>query len=236
MAKKNTQNDKKRRDRRFIIIFWMIVSVALILIFNRPIAGWLANHYQPATTRDNIVAAQKRPANYDWDQVERISLDKVALAQLKRDQINVIGLLTIPDIDMHLPIAAGVDNVALALAAGTMRENQRMGQGNYPLASHHMASKDALFGPLYYEAEAGQMIYVTDMDKVYAYEAQQPEFIPATDVQVVDDVPGQTLITLITCDATGNERLMVQGKLKASYDYNQAPQEALAGFAQANGA
>jgi sortase A len=236
MAKKRTSQAKKQRDRRFMIVFWLIVIIALILIFNRPMAGWLANRYQPAVNREQIVAAQKRAANYDWDQVERISLDKVALAQLQKDRIQVIGLLTIPDINMYLPIAAGVDNVALALAAGTMRANQVMGQGNYPLASHHMASKTALFGPLYYQAEAGQMIYVTDLDKVYAYEAQQPEFIPATDVQVVDDVPGKALITLITCDATGNERLMVQGELTATYDYHQAPKEALAGFTQANGA
>ena len=41
--------------------------------------------------------------------------------------------ISIPELNMNLPIFKGFENVALYYGAGTMKENQVMGQGNYSL-------------------------------------------------------------------------------------------------------
>ena len=67
------------------------------------------------------------------------------------------------------------------------------------------------------------MIYISDAKKIYAYKTSQRTFIKATDVQVIDDVPGQKLITLITCDKTGAGRLMIRGKYVQQWAFKTAP-------------
>ena len=80
--------------------------------------------------------------------------------------------ISIPELNMNLPIFKGFENVALYYGAGTMKENQVMGQGNYSLASHHVfgltGANAMLFSPLE-KAKAGMKIYITDKEKTYTY-------------------------------------------------------------------
>lgn len=204
----------------------ILFVVGLALIFNQQIKSALVDSYRPTVTRQTVVKNQKKKASYDFNSVQDLSLQSVAAARAKKQAINVIGEIAIPDIDMVLPIAKGVDNTTLALAAGTMREDMQMGKGNYALAGHNMANgSKILFSPLYYHAKKGQMIYLTDMKQVYEYRIYQRKFIKATDVQVVNDTKN-AIVTLITCDDTGKGRLMIRGKLVRSEKFSQAPQKA----------
>lgn len=193
----------------------ILFVVGLALIFNQQIKSALVDSYRPTVTRQAVVKNQKKKASYDFDSVQDLSLQSVAAARAKKQDINVIG-----------EIAKGVDNTTLALAAGTMREDMQMGKGNYALAGHNMANgSKILFSPLYYHAKKGQMIYLTDMKRVYEYRIYQRKFIKATDVQVVNDTKN-AIVTLITCDDTGKGRLMIRGKLVRSEKFSQAPQKA----------
>ena len=53
-------------------------------------------------------------------------------------KLPVIGGIAIPEVEINLPIFKGLDNVNLFYGAGTMKPDQRMGEGNYSLASHHI--------------------------------------------------------------------------------------------------
>ena len=100
-----------------------------------------------------------------------------------------------------------------------------MGQGNYALAGHNMAhGSKILFSPLYYHAKVGQKVYLTDLNRVYEYQITERKFIAATRVDVVQNTP-QKIITLVTCDATGANRLMIRGKFVKSMPFKQAPQQ-----------
>ena len=127
----------------------ILFIIGLVLIFNQQIKSALVDSYRPAVTRKAVVKNQKKKASYDFDSVQDLSLQSVAEARAKKQAINAIGEIAIPDIDMVLPIAKGVDNTTLALAAGTMREDMQMGKGNYALAGHNMANgSKILFSPL----------------------------------------------------------------------------------------
>ena len=131
---------------------------------------------------------------------------------------------------MTIPIANGVNNTTLALAAGTMRPDMKMGQGNYALAGHNMAhGSKILFSPLYYHAKVGQMVYITDLKRVYEYKLYQRTFIEPTQVEVVNDT-SQKIITLITCNANGERRLMLRGRFIKSEPFKQAPQNVQKNF------
>ena len=205
------------------IVFVLLVLVSLALIFNEQIKSWLVSSYSPTVTTKTVKQNAKKKSDFNFSKVKSLDFQTVAKARMNKNAINVIGSIAIPSVDLYLPIGNGVSNETLALAAGTMKADQKMGQGNYALAGHHMIKHGALFSPLYYKSKVGQMIYISDAKKIYAYKTSQRTFIKATDVQLIDDVPGQKLITLITCDKTGAGRLMIRGKYVQQWAFKAAP-------------
>ena len=223
---------KQQRSRGWLrwvaIVILLVVSVCLI--FNQQIKEHLVGSYRPTITRQSIKQDRQKKATYNFSDVKDLNFQTVAQARAKKQPINIIGEITVPAINMTLPIANGVNNTTLAVAAGTMRPDMQMGQGNYALAGHNMANgSKILFSPLYYHAKVGQMIYITDLDRVYEYRINQRQFIDATDVQVVNNTP-QKIITLITCDATGARRLMIRGDFVKDEPFKQAPQKVQKNF------
>jgi LPXTG-site transpeptidase (sortase) family protein len=185
------------------LFFIVVIVISLGLIFNQQVKDFLVDHYQPAVSRKTIQQNKQKKGDYDFSNVKSLDLKTVAQARLNKQKINVIGEISIPAIKMNLPIAKGVTNLTLALAAGTMRDDMVMGKGNYALAGHNMHTKNILFTPLYRKSKVGQKIYLTDLKHVYQYKIYKRTFIAATRVDVVNDTPNRNIITLITCDAHG---------------------------------
>ena len=214
---------KKKEWLRWTAVV-ILLMISVVLIFNQQIKYYLVGSYKPEVTQQTVKQNRQKKANYDFSDVQDLNLQSVAKARAKKQAINVIGVISVPAIKMSVPIAKGVDNTTLALAAGTMREDQQMGQGNYALAGHNMAhGSRILFSPLYYDAKVGQKIYLTDLDRVYEYQISERKYIDASRVDVVNDTP-QKIVTLITCNKTGSRRLMIRGKYVKSMKFKQAPQ------------
>lgn len=207
------------------IALTLLILISLGLIFNQQIKNYLVDSYKPSVSQTSIKKNNKKQGNFDFSSVKSLDFQSVTKARLNKQKIHVIGEISIPAIKMNLPIAKGVDNTVLALAAGTTRENMKMGQGNYALAGHHMNNKKILFSPLYWKAKVGQKIYVTNLKHVYEYKIYKRTFIKATRLDVVKNTPHKKIITLITCDATGTNRLMIRGKHVKTMKFKQAPEK-----------
>lgn len=230
MAEKKQQQPNKPRWRWFwTTLFIVLIIISLGLIFNEQIKNWLISSYQPQITKKSVKNNEGKKASYDFSKVKSLDFSTVANARWNTANIHVVGEILMPQSKIHLPIAKGVSNEVLALTAGTMRADQKMGEGNYPLAGHHMTSQTILFSPLYWKTRVGQTIYLTNAKKVFVYKVSVRKFIPATDVQVVDQTQ-QKLVTFITCDATGANRLMIRGKYVKQMAYKDAPVSVQKGF------
>lgn len=224
---------KKSRFKRIIInlFFVLVFLIALVLIFNRPIKNEVIKSYQPKVTRQMVEKSETRQkqqtkrhsknVSYDFKKVKSLDFETALRSRMNTNRLEVVGEILVPKSSIHLPIGLGVANTTLDLAAGTMRQDQKMGQGNYPLAGHHMVNRHVLFGPLYFKTKVGDNIYLTDLKKVYHYRVYRRVFIAATRVDVVKQTK-KAIVTLITCDATGAGRLMIRGKLVNQYSLSQA--------------
>lgn len=202
--------------------FTILILISLGLIFNQQIKNYLVSSYQPKITAKSVANNDRKKANFNFKNAKSLNFTTVARARMNSQKILPVGQILVPKSKVHLPIAKGVANETLALAAGTMRADQKMGQGNYPLAGHHMVRKDILFSPLYFKTRVGDTIYLTNMKKVYTYKVYRRAFIAATRVDVVNQTK-QNIITLVTCDATGARRLMIRGKLTNTAKYSDTP-------------
>ncbi|WP_368031628.1 class A sortase [Bacillus licheniformis] len=155
--------------------------------------------------------AQK--ASFDFEAIQPPSILETIKASLDRESKAVIGRITISSVNLKLPILKGTTNQNLLYGATTMRPDQKMGEGNYPLAGHHMKRESLLFGPLL-NIEKGDTVKITDFKKDYIYAVTSKQFISEMDTDVIQETKKKE-ITLITCDkAVRTEgRLAVKGKL-----------------------
>ena len=237
---KRQRNSKKKKGnflRNTFIILLILISLALIFntSIRNMIIAWYSNHYQISNiSKEDIETNKNAEVTFDFNQVQSISTEAVLKAQWEAQQLPVIGGIAIPDLGINLPIFKGLSNVALMYGAGTMKEDQVMGQGNYSLASHHIfgiaGASETLFSPLY-KAQPGMKIYITDKQTIYVYVIQTVETLEPERVDVIDDYPGKTEITLVTCeDAEATMRTVVGGELESSMAFEEAPEEILKYF------
>lgn len=240
MAKREQKKKNKGSFwRNFLALILVLISLALIFntsIRNMVIA-WNSNKYQVSNvTKEEIVENQSAETTFDFEQVQSVSTEAVMKAQWESQQLPVIGGIAIPDLKINLPIFKGLSNVALMYGAGTMKETQVMGQGNYSLASHHVfgmaGASETLFSPLE-NAKEGMKIYVTDKEKIYIYNVRSVQSVTPESVYVIEDTEGKNEITLVTCeDAAATMRTIVQGDLESVIAYDGAPAETLKYFEQ----
>lgn len=240
MAKREQKKKNKGSFwRNFLALILVLISLALIFntsIRNMVIA-WNSNKYQVSNvTKEEIVENQSAETTFDFEQVQSVSTEAVMKAQWESQQLPVIGGIAIPDLKINLPIFKGLSNVALMYGAGTMKETQVMGQGNYSLASHHVfgmaGASETLFSPLE-NAKEGMKIYVTDKENIYIYNVRSVQSVTPESVYVIEDTEGKNEITLVTCeDAAATMRTIVQGDLESVIAYDGAPSETLKYFEQ----
>ena len=232
----------KKNNRKNILINILagfLILLSLALIFNAQIRDifmvWNTNKYQVSqVTKEKIEENKETEGNFDFDSVKSISSEAVLAAQWDAQQLPVIGGIAIPEVEINLPIFKGLDNVNLFYGAGTMKANQKMGEGNYSLASHHIFTAEnasqMLFSPLV-NAKAGMKIYLTDKDKVYTYEIREVKHVTPDRVDEIEDRDGIKEITLVTCvDYDATERIIVKGDFKEVKAYSETSDDILSAF------
>lgn len=239
MAKKNTRGHRIWNSLRFFL-YLLLLIIGLAMIFNKSIRNFLigqrSNQYQVSkVSKKEIEENEDADVTYDFSAVESISLQSILTAQADSSDLPVIGGIAVPDVGINLPIFKGLGNTELSYGAGTMKENQVMGgENNYALASHHVfgltGSSKMLFSPLE-DAKVGMKIYLTDKSTIYTYVITEIETVTPDRLDVIDDVPGKSQVTLVTCtDQEATERIIVQGELEASVAYSEASDDILEAF------
>lgn len=213
----------------------LILAISLLLIlyvlFSKQISYHLIRHETKEysiekVTREEVVKNQEEEAgDFNFDNVSSISAEQVLFSQRDKAKLPVIGYISIPDIDMKLPLFKGVGGDNMVYGAGTLSPDQKMGEGNYSLASHHVfgieESEKMLFSPLD-KAKAGQSIFLTDKKSVFVYKITEVFVVEPEQVEVLDEVPGKKVVTLVTCtDPEASQRLIVRGELESVRDWKK---------------
>lgn len=222
------------------ICFILIFLVGLGFIFSDQIRNQIleksATEQQDRFKKmsaEDIQTNLNKEGNYDSDQVTSINSNDIIKNQLStppESAFNLIAMIGIPSVDLNVPIYNGLDNYNLTYGAGTFSAEQRLGHGNYALASHRADVDNLLFTPLE-RVVVGAPIYVTDKQKVYEYTTTNKMRVFPNESSVLNEVEGKTLITLVTCaDAYARKRLIVQGELFQSWEYEETPKDILKYF------
>lgn len=229
-------NAKKNRwVRRFLYVTMVLVLfvAGLGMMFHQSITNKIvdnyAQEYTAETKPEDIVKNQEAEVSFDPSNVGALTSTDV-LEEMMGDNhyadLPVIGAIAIPELGMNLPVMKGLDNYSLAVGAGTMKEGQQMGKGNYALASHSLfygwGYESLLFTPLH-RAQEGQTIYTRDDKNIYVYKTTEVFIVDPDAGYVTFDSEGEGIITLITCtDTYATQRIVVRGKLERQFPIKEA--------------
>ncbi|WP_313469395.1 class A sortase [Carnobacterium sp.] len=211
------------------LVSYLFLFIGTILLLVTPIKNYIVHHATNdlslnQLSKEDVKSNQAASASFDFSKIEMLDFQSIVNARLNIDDINIVGGISVPSVGLNLPIGLGLSPSTLALTAGTMKENQVMGKGNYALAGHHMNRSDLLFSPLY-QAKKGDTVYLTDLDFIYKYSITDMRTIEATAVEVIEDVENATILTLITCDDDGVTRLSVTANFLEKIPIDEASKE-----------
>lgn len=217
-------SDKEKSILRkvLMIICGLIVifSVVMLLFGNKIRAHMVQNNTDRVMTEK--VVKKKKNANYNFGAVKEVTMNDILKAHHVADK--PIGKISVPSVGVKLPLFQGFNNIDMTVGACTMKANQVMGgMNNYAIAGHHMEDNNVLFGPLE-KTKIGDKIYLTDEKQVYIYQIDSKKNVYESDLSVLDNIPGQRTITLVTC-ASGQPgvkyRTIIQGSLIQQEPYNK---------------
>lgn len=141
-----------------------------------------------------------------------------ALPQNYLDVLNVdgvMGRITIPKIDVDLPIYHGTDAETLEKGVGHMESTSLPIGGEYRhavLTGHRGLPSAELFTRLD-ELEPGDQFYIHVLDATLAYEVDQISTVEPDQLDQLVALPGEDYVTLVTCTPYGvnTQRLLVRG-------------------------
>lgn len=239
MIKSSSDSVRKKKKSIKKIIYSLLITLMFVLglelMFHQSITNKIvdsyAQEYVNNTSPDQMKANEDADVSFDPSNVGALNSADV-LAEMGDNHytdLPVIGALAIPELGVNLPILKGMDNASLTVGAGTMKENQRMGHGNYALASHSLfygwGYENILFTPLH-RAQIGQSIYTRDSENIYVYKIDKVFDVNPEDGWVINDSEGDKIITLVTCtDTYATQRIIVRGSLVSSYPIKDASQD-----------
>ena len=181
------------------------------------------NNYSEDQYKDVFVAAKayndQHLSNYIMDAFDESTEDYI-LTHPYDTLLNpmgdyVMGYIEIPKIDLRLPIYHGVGTEALEKGAGHIEGTSLPigGPGTHAVLSGHRGLPGRkLFTDLDLINE-GDQFYLQILNETLAYEVDQILTVMPHESEALDIVPGEDLVTLVTCTPYGvnSHRLLIRG-------------------------
>ena len=126
----------------------------------------------------------------------------------------VFGVLSIPALDLEMPLYLGATNRHMADGAAQMSETSIPigGQNTNCVIAGHRGWNGAAYFLHIPNLKKGDIVTITNLWEVLTYEVVEAKIITPTDVEAIHIQPNRDLITLLTCHppATGGrERYLV---------------------------
>lgn len=218
---------KKIKIVLIIGVSLLVISVAFLLyptianlvnsIFN---SSTISNYSENANTlSEQAVNDEFRAASeYNKEISERVSVSYATKASISGydDILNfdgVIGYITIPEIDVNLPIYHGSDENVLTKGAAHLPNTSFPigGVGNHAVLSAHTGYPNQVFFDDLPKLKSGDLIYVSVLNRQMTYTVDEINIVEPDDIRLLQIDDDRDLISLVTCYPYGinSHRLIV---------------------------
>ena len=140
-----------------------------------------------------------------------------------------LGFITIPKIDVNLPIYSSTSADALQKGAGHVVESSYPlgGESTHSVLTGHRGLPSAVLFTDLDKLEIGDIFYLHILDEVLAYKVDQIKVVLPEETDDLKIVEGKDYCTLVTCTpyAVNTHRLLVRGERTEYIPEEEAKQE-----------
>lgn len=127
-----------------------------------------------------------------------------------------LGYITIPKIDVNLPIYEGTSDDVLVKGVGHLEGSSYPlgGAGTHSVLTGHRGLAEAVLFTDLDKLGEGDRFYLHIMDEVLAYQVDQVKVVEPENTEDLEIIPGGDYCTLVTCTpyAINTHRLLVRGE------------------------
>lgn len=231
------------KSRQIVVFFAVLMILTGAAVFSYPfVSNALANRnasvavqeYNASVSslgREDIDAIKEAAKAYN-DQLERVvgknAQGEGAVQDSYIDLIQLgdaLGYITIPKIDVNLPIYEGTGYDVLAYGIGHLSETSYPlgGESTHCALSGHRGVAEAELFTNLDKLELGDRFYLHILDEVLAYQVDQVLVVEPDQVEALEIIEGEDLCTLVTCTPIGinSHRLLVRGT-RVEYEGEEA--------------
>ena len=221
------------KSRQIVLFFAVLMILTGVAVFSYPfVSSALANRNASvavqeyntsvsALQREEIDAIKEAAKAYN-DQLESVIGKNAQGEGVAQDSYidliqlgDVLGYITIPKIDLNLPIYEGTGSDVLAHGIGHLSETSYPlgGESTHSALSGHRGLAEAELFTNLDKLVLGDRFYLHILDEVLAYQVDQVLVVEPEQVEALEIVEGEDLCTLVTCTPIGinSHRLLVRG-------------------------
>lgn len=206
----------KKRNKKIKNIIINIIIVILLLTSGVLIFKNQIREYLTGSVNNKIITAYRNnenSVNIPWWQ--KMFTDNSSNIELSD---SMLGILVIDDLKIQEPIFQGDSEINLINGVATVDYKQTLDDQNVVLAGHSVQGIDIRFYNLR-KIQVGTKVQIITKDRLLTYEVTKLYNVNDTQVEILDQHPGDPkILTMFTCDAynynTGvwEERFVVESK------------------------
>lgn len=209
---------------RWILLLHVVLILSYVPMqsYMTPLKSLLIKLYSPKIIRQQTDLHASECDN-DWNAVKLIAIGPM-LRQFWQQRPHYVALLTIPDLQMFVPIADYTNNAVYLFGGGMLKPQRLDSNAHITIGAHNLGNHShELFSPLAREQLVlqGMKVLVASLEIVKEYEITGVRVVKDTDVQAAMAGATQT-ITLMTCTDDNQRRILVQASLCQQYDLQEA--------------
>ncbi len=175
------------------------------------------NEYNQSIARESVVLTDP----FDPDILKSRDANEYA-ELLKIDVSDAIAVLTVPKIDVNLPVDYGTDEKTLAKELGVLEGTSLPigGESTHCVITGHTGLPNAKLFTDLTELSEGDIFYLQVLKDTLAYQIDNITIVEPEDTELLKITNGQDYVTLLTCYPYGinSHRLLVRGT-RVPYDY-----------------
>ena len=221
------------KSRQIVVFFAILMILTGAAVFSYPfVSNALANRNASvavqeyntsvsALQREEIDAIKEAAKAYN-DQLESVIGKNAQGEGVAQDSYidliqlgDALGYITIPKIDVNLPIYEGTGYDVLTHGIGHLSETSYPlgGESTHSALSGHRGLAEAELFTNLDKLVLGDRFYLHILDEVLAYQVDQVLVVEPEQVEALEIIEGEDLCTLVTCTPIGinSHRLLVRG-------------------------
>ena len=206
---------RKYLDKLLIALGCIVIIAAVVIKFStqyeqKKLVDNYREYVSEMQNQDEFYNEESRKQSDDTSQLS----EPIVKSEIQNQPEEIIGILSIPKIDLTVGIGEGVDMTTLKYSVGHFPETAMPGQkGNLCLTGHRSYAFGQFFNRLD-ELEKNDEIIIESKGNTYKYIVTETKVVKPEEVSVLDQSE-DSQITLITCTPirVGSHRLVIKGVL-----------------------